>query len=70
MKMGHMRNKLGQNQQGNEGFRLPELGMPDNFVDLPDNFVDLPNIIKSHIKQDSTWAEELAKVKNIEPGQV
>jgi hypothetical protein len=29
---------------------LPEFGTPDDFVDLRD-------IVKSHIKQDSTWAK-------------
>jgi hypothetical protein len=43
--------------------RLPEFGTPDDFDDLRD-------IVKSHIEQDSTWAEELAKVTDTTPGQV
>jgi hypothetical protein len=43
---------------------LPEFGTPDDFGDLRD-------IVKSHIEQDSSWAEELAKVTDTrEPGQV
>jgi hypothetical protein len=43
--------------------RLPEFGTPDDFVDLCD-------IVESHTKQDSLWAEELAKVTDTMPGQV
>jgi hypothetical protein len=42
---------------------LPEFGTPDDFVDLRD-------IVKSHDEQDSSWAEEIAKVSNIAPGNV
>jgi len=42
---------------------LPELGTPNDFVDLCD-------IVESHTKQDSSWAEELAKVTNTAPRQV
>jgi hypothetical protein len=42
---------------------LSEFGMPDDFVDLRD-------IVKSHTEQDSSWAEELAKVTDTVPGQV
>jgi hypothetical protein len=34
--------------------RLPEFGTPDEFVDLRD-------IVESHTKQDSSWAERLGK---------
>jgi hypothetical protein len=37
---------------------------------MPDEFVDLRDIVKSHTKRDSSWAEELAKVSNTVPGQV
>jgi hypothetical protein len=43
--------------------RLPEFGMPDDFVDLRD-------IVESHTKKDSSWAERLAKVTDTVPGQV
>jgi hypothetical protein len=43
--------------------RLPEFGTPDDFVDLRD-------IVKSHTEQDSSWAEEIAKVTDTTPGQV
>jgi hypothetical protein len=43
--------------------RLPEFGTADDFGDLC-------NIVKLHIKQDSAWAEELAKVIDTVPGQV
>jgi hypothetical protein len=42
---------------------LPEFGTPDDFVDLRD-------IVKSHTEQDSSWAEEIAKVTDMAPGQV
>jgi hypothetical protein len=42
---------------------LPEFGTPDDFVDLRD-------IVKSHTEQDSSWAEEIAKVTDTTPGQV
>jgi hypothetical protein len=42
---------------------LPEFGTPDDFVDLRD-------IVKSHTEQDSSWAEEIAKVTDTVPGQV
>jgi hypothetical protein len=35
--------------------RLPNFGMPNDFTDLRD-------IVESHTKQDSSWAEILAKV--------
>jgi hypothetical protein len=40
--------------------RLPEFGMPDDFVDLHD-------IVKSHTEQDSSWVEEIAKVTDTMP---
>jgi hypothetical protein len=43
--------------------RLPEFGMPNDFVDLCD-------IVKSHIEKDSSWVEEIAKVIDTTPGQV
>jgi hypothetical protein len=43
--------------------RLPNFGDPDNFIDLY-------NIVRSHAKKDSLWAEELAKVTDMSPGQV
>jgi hypothetical protein len=43
--------------------RLLEFGMPDDFGDLSD-------IVKSHTKKDSSWAEELEKVTDTVPGQV
>jgi hypothetical protein len=42
---------------------LPKFGTPDDFVDLRD-------IVESHTKQDSSWAERLAKVTDTAPGQV
>jgi len=42
---------------------LLELGTPEKFVDLND-------IVKLHVKQDSSWNEEIAKVANMVPGQV
>jgi hypothetical protein len=42
---------------------LPEFGDPENFIDLCD-------IVESHAKNDSLWAEELVKVTNTSPGQV
>jgi hypothetical protein len=42
---------------------LPELGTPDDFVDLHD-------IVKNHAKQDSSWAEEIDKVTDMAPVQV
>ena len=35
--------------------KLPEFGTPDDFVDLHD-------IVKNHAEQDSSWAEDIAKV--------
>jgi hypothetical protein len=43
--------------------RLPDFGTPDNFVDLCD-------IVESHAKKDSLWAEELVKMTDAVPGQV
>jgi hypothetical protein len=43
--------------------RLPE------FITL-DDFVDLCEIVKSHTEKDSAWTKEIAKVTNMEPGQV
>ena len=43
--------------------RLLEFGTPDDFVNLR-------GIFKSHIKQDSAWAEEITKVAHMAPGQV
>jgi hypothetical protein len=37
---------------------------------MPEDFVDLRNIVESHTKQDSSWAEEIAKVTYTTPGQV
>jgi hypothetical protein len=42
---------------------LPEFGTPDDFFDLH-------NIAKTHVKQDSSWAQEIAKVTDMAPGQV
>jgi hypothetical protein len=42
---------------------LPELGTPDDFVDLRD-------IVKSHAKQYSSWAEEIEKVADMAPWKV
>jgi hypothetical protein len=42
---------------------LLEFGTPDDFVDLRD-------IVESHTKKDSSWAERLAKVTDTAPGQV
>ena len=36
----------------------------------PYNFIDLCDIVRSHAKQDSLWAEELAKVIDTLPGKV
>jgi hypothetical protein len=41
--------------------RLPEFGMPDDFVDLRD-------IVKLHTEQDSLWAEEISKVTDMVQG--
>jgi hypothetical protein len=43
--------------------KLPEFGTPDDFIDLRD-------IVESHAKQDSSWAERLAKVTDTTTGQV
>ena len=43
--------------------RLPEFNTPDNFVDLYD-------IVESHTKKDSLWAEEIVKVTDTSPEQV
>jgi hypothetical protein len=43
--------------------RLPEFGMPDDFVDLRD-------IFKSNTEKDSSWDEEIAKVTDTTLGQV
>jgi hypothetical protein len=37
--------------------RLPEFVTPDDFVYLRD-------IVKSHIEQESSWAEEITKVSD------
>ena len=42
---------------------LPKVGMPNEFVDSHD-------IVESHTKQDSSWAERLEKVTDRESGQV
>jgi hypothetical protein len=42
---------------------LPEFGTLDDFNNLHD-------IVKSHIEQDSAWAEEVAKVTDTTSGQV
>jgi thioesterase domain-containing protein len=41
--------------------RLPEFGMPYEFFNLC-------NIVKSHIEQDSSWAEEIKKVTDMTLG--
>jgi hypothetical protein len=43
--------------------RIPQFCTPDDFVDLRD-------IVKSHTKQDSSWAKEIAKVTDTTPGRV
>jgi hypothetical protein len=43
--------------------RLPKFFTPYNSVDLRD-------IVKFHIKKDSAWSEELAKVTDTVPSQV
>jgi citrate lyase beta subunit len=42
---------------------LPKFGQPDDFTNLHD-------IVESHAKQDSSWAERLVKVTDTAPGQV
>ena len=44
-------------------------------IDLPefdtlDDFVDLHNIVKLHVKQDSSWAAEITRVENMALEQV
>jgi len=38
--------------------------------DTPDDFVELHDIVESHTKKDSSWAERLAKVTDTTLGQV
>jgi hypothetical protein len=38
--------------------------------DTPDDFVKLHDIVKLHVKQDSSWAVEIEKVENLVPSQV
>jgi hypothetical protein len=47
---------------------MRDIGLPE--FDTADEFVDLHDIVKSHVKQDSSWAEEIAKVVDMAPGQV
>jgi hypothetical protein len=47
---------------------MKEIGLPE-FGTL-DEFVDLQDIVESHVKKDSSWAERLEKVTDIAPGQV
>jgi hypothetical protein len=42
---------------------LPDFGTPNDFVDLHD-------IVKSYVKQDSSWVEEITKVTDMMLGQV
>jgi hypothetical protein len=50
----------GRNQVRKINKAMKDIGLPE-FGD-PDNFIDLCDIVESHAKQDSLWAEELAKV--------
>jgi hypothetical protein len=47
---------------------MKDIGLPD--FGTPDNFVDLCDIVESHAKKDSRWAEELMKMTDAVPGQV
>jgi hypothetical protein len=47
---------------------MKDIGLP-KFI-TPDDFIDLHDIVESHAKQDSSWAERLAKVTDTTPGHV
>jgi hypothetical protein len=47
---------------------MRDIDLPE-FVTL-DEFVNLHYIVKSHAKQDSSWAAEIEKVVDLVPGQV
>jgi hypothetical protein len=47
---------------------MRDIGLPE--FDTPDDFFNLHDIVKSHAEQESSWAEEIAKVANMAPGQV
>jgi hypothetical protein len=49
--------------QAMKDINLPKFGTPDDFVDLHD-------IVKNHAEQDSSWAEDIAKVTDMVTGQV
>jgi hypothetical protein len=37
-------------------------------IGTPNDFVDLHDIVKSHAKQDSSWAAEITKVEDMALG--
>jgi hypothetical protein len=47
---------------------MRDIGLPE--FDTPDDFVNLHDIVKLHVEKYSTWATEIAKVANKEPGQI
>jgi len=47
---------------------MKDIGFPE--FGKTDDVVDLHNIVKLHTEQDSSWAEELAKVMDTTPCQV
>jgi hypothetical protein len=47
---------------------MRDIGLPE-FI-TPEDFVELHEIVKQHAEQDSLWTAEIAKVENMEPGQV
>jgi hypothetical protein len=47
---------------------MKDIGIPE--FDTLDEFFDLRDIVKSHTKKDSSWAERLSKVTETVPGQV
>jgi hypothetical protein len=58
---------------------FPKLGLEINKVmkdikllefSTPDDLVDLCDIVESHTKKDSSWAERLANVTDTAPGHV
>jgi hypothetical protein len=47
---------------------MKDIGLPE--FDSPEEFVELHDIVKRHVKHDSTWEVEIMQVASMTPGQV
>jgi hypothetical protein len=60
-KVGRMREKLGENQPGNEGHQFSRVWSTEDFTDLQD-------IVKQHAEQDLAWETDISQTSSMIPG--